>query len=139
MAKFMRPRRWDLVVFRKPQDPSILHVERLVGLPGEEIHMDDGAVWANGRRLRPPESIRDIRYPSELPNWPREVWGTVDRPAKLAADEYSVLGDFSTQSENSRFWRQGAPGHSPFAVPESHLYGVVTHIYRPPHRWRLFR
>jgi signal peptidase I len=67
VAKFMRPRRWDLVVFRKPQDPSILHVTRLVGLPGEEIHLDDGAVWANGSRLRPPESISKITYLSELP------------------------------------------------------------------------
>jgi hypothetical protein len=24
-------------------------------------------------------------------------------------------------------------------VPESHLYGVVTHIYWPPSRWRAFR
>jgi hypothetical protein len=36
-------------------------------------------------------------------------------------------------------WLEGAPGHPPYAVPESYLHGVVTHVYWPPQRWRILR
>ena len=139
VAKFLRPQRWDLVMFRYPEDPSVLYVKRLVGLPGEEITIKDGQIWANGEMLTPPDSIRGIKYISEVTDRYRELWGSPDHPAKLADDEYFVLGDFSRESKDSRWWKRGAPGHNPFAVPESHLSGVVTHIYWPPSRWRTFR
>jgi signal peptidase I len=138
VAKYLKPRRWDLVVFRSPRDPSTLNVKRLVGLPGEKIQIKDDAVWADGKKLTPPDSIRGIRYLSEFPMHPI-VRGSADHPVTLAADEYFVLGDFSANSEDSRFWTQGAPGHQPFAVPHSHVCGVVTHICWPPQRWRILR
>ena len=139
VSKFLRPRRWDIIVFHFPENPSILHVKRLVGLPGEEITIKDGQVWANSKKLTPPDSIRSIKYSSPFQSGTSSIWGSPDRPAKLADDEYFVLGDFSQQSEDSRFWKRGAPGHNTFAVPESYLYGVVTHIYWPPSRWQIFR
>jgi signal peptidase I len=139
VAKFLRPQRWDIVMFRLPEDPSVLHVKRLVGLPGEEITIKDGQIWANGEVLTPPDAIRGIKYSRPYLWRISDIWGSPDRPARLADDEYFVLGDFSQQSQDSRFWKRGAPGHNPFAVPESHLCGVVTHIYWPPSRWRTFR
>lgn len=139
-AKFLAPRRWDLIVFQFPEEPSTLYVKRLVGLPGEKIHIEDGAVWINGQKQPLPESIRGIEYLSNLPDGSgTEPWGSKDRPAQLGEDEYFVLGDFSAQARDSRFWERGAPGHNPFAVPESYLKGVVTHTYWPPHRWRIHR
>jgi signal peptidase I len=139
VAKFLTPKRWDVVVFQYPENPSTLYVMRLIGLPGETIHLEGGAVWANGNKLEPPDSLSGIEYLSELPDWPSSVWGSKDRPAVLGTDEYFVLGDFSPQSKDSRLWEQGAPGHSPFAVPESHIRGVGTYIYWPPQRWRILR
>jgi len=139
VVKFFRPRRWDLVVFRFPEDPSILYVKRLVGLPGEEITIKDGRVWADGEMLTPPDSLRGINYLSEIPHAHMELWGSPDHPAQLGDDEYFVLGDFPPRTKDSRLWDRGAPGHNPFAVPESYMCGVVTHIYWPPERWRTFR
>jgi signal peptidase I len=139
VAKFLAPRRWDLVVFQYPENPSTLYVMRLVGLPGEKIRIEGGMVWANGTKLTPPDSLRGIEYLSELPDWHMQLWGSKDRPAALGEDEYFVLGDFSPQSKDSRLWEQGASGHNAFAVPESHLQGVATHIYWPPERWRILR
>ena len=139
VAKFLKPRRWDIVVFRFPEDPSVLYVKRLIGLPGEEIIIKDGQIWANDEILAPPDAIHGIKYSSQFHRKTSDIWGSPDHPAKLAKDEYFVLGDFSEQSQDSRFWQRGAPGHNPFAVPESYLYGVVTHIYWPPSRWRTFR
>jgi signal peptidase I len=139
VAKFLRPQRWDIVAFRNPEEPTVLYVMRLVGLPGEEITIKDGQIWADGEMLTPPDSIRGIKYLSEIGDGYGELWGSPDHPAKLAEDEYFVLGDFSRASYDSRLWKRGAPGHNPFAVPESHLYGIVTHTYWPPGRWRTFR
>ncbi len=139
VAKFLAAKRWDLVVFQYPDDRSITYVSRLVGLPGETIHIEGGAVWVNGGKPTPPDSLRGGKYLSELTDWHNDLWGSKDRPAVLGPDEYFVLGDFSAVSNDSRIWKQGAPGHNPFAVPESHLQGVVTHIYWPPERWRILR
>ena len=139
VAKFLRPRRWDLTVFRFPENPEQTYVMRLVGLPGETITIKDGQISANGKLLTLPDSLRGIEYQAEMTHWYGPVWGSEASPAQLGADEYFVLGDFSVQSRDSRFWEMGAPGHSPFAVPDSHLRGVVTHTYWPLSRWRAFR
>ena len=139
VAKFLAPKRWDLVVFQYPENPSTRYVKRLVGLPGETIHIEDGAVWVNGTKLEPPPSLHGIEYLSELPDFRGELWGSKERPAALEKDEYFVLGDFSAQSNDSRLWKHSPTGKHPFAVPESHLRGVVTHVYWPPQRWRIFR
>jgi signal peptidase I len=98
VAKFLAPRRWDLVAFQYPGDPQELYAKRLVGLPGERIHIKDGFVWVNGEKQTPPDSIRGIEYLSHLPDWPQsELWGSADRPALLGDDEYFVLGDFSAR------------------------------------------
>jgi signal peptidase I, bacterial type len=139
VAKFLTPQRWDVVAFRFPGDRSNLYVMRLVGLPGEEITIKDGEVWVNDQVAPRPDAIRGIKFLSEVPGSPGDLWGSPQRPAKLEADEYFVLGDFSSRSFDSRLWEQGAFGHNPFAVPQTHMMGVVTHIYWPPSRWRTLR
>jgi signal peptidase I len=139
VCKFLRARRWDIIVFQYPEDPSTLYVKRLIGLPGEEIYIAGGKVWANGKELTPPDHLQGIQYASEFPQFPVRLSGTKDNPAQLGADEYFVLGDFTLQAKDSRLWEHGASGHPPYAVPQSHLRGVVTHIYWPPSRIRILR
>jgi len=139
VAKFLAPRRWDVVVFQYPGDPAQLYAMRLVGLPGETIHIESDAVWANGEKLTPPDSLRGNLYTTEFPHSNHEVWGSPGRPASLGEDEYFVLGDFSANSFDSRIWPRGAAGHNPYAVAESHLRGVVTHIFWPVQRWKTLR
>jgi signal peptidase I len=134
-AKFLRPRRWELIVFRYPEDPSIPYVMRLVGLPGEQVAIKDGDVWIDGVRARKPADISGLVYLAHPLAEERVTWG----PVQLGRGEYVVLGDFSRRSKDSRVWETGAPGHPPYAVPKSYVLGVVTHIYWPPWRWRIFR
>jgi len=46
-----RPARGDVIVFRKPSDPSINYIKRLVGLPGDHIEVHGDAIWVNGRPM----------------------------------------------------------------------------------------
>ncbi len=40
------PERWDVIVFRYPEDPQKNYIKRLVGLPGETIRISRGDVYA---------------------------------------------------------------------------------------------
>ncbi len=139
-AKYLRPRRWDLITFRWPEDPEILYVKRLIGLPGETIVIRDGAVYANDIKLEPPPELQGIKYYSEdLRHFGgNQLAGSESNPSKLGPEEYFVLGDFTAAAADSRYWQRGAPGHPPYAVPAGYISGVVTHIFWPWERMRRF-
>jgi signal peptidase I len=128
--KLMTPRRWDLIVFRYPENPSIKYVKRLVGLPGEEVFIKDGAIWVNGTRLTPPQAIANLQYTAEIEGAMPVQFGSPDQPWHLGTTEFCVLGDFSVRASDSRFWG---------AVPGANIGGVVTLTYWPVERWRIWR
>jgi signal peptidase I len=43
------PNRWDVVVFRYPEEPEVSYIKRLVGLPGEELR-----IWYGDVYIKPP-------------------------------------------------------------------------------------
>ena len=47
-----RPRRWEVIAFRRPEAGYPLCVKRVVGLPGESIEIRNGDVFADGRIQR---------------------------------------------------------------------------------------
>lgn len=138
-AKYLRPKRWDLITFRWPEDPSIIYIKRLIGLPGEIIVIRDGVVYANDKKLVLPPELQGIKYYSdEMRHFGGQLAGTEQQPAQLGPEEYFVLGDFTAAAADSRYWQKGASGHPPYAVPADHITGVVTHIFWPWQRMRSF-
>ncbi len=138
VAKFFQPKRWDIMVFVQPGGDQVI-AKRVVGFPGERVHIEDGAVWIDGVKQTPPDSIANIKYSLRIPAWDIEATASKENPAQLGDDEYFVLGDFADMSFDSRYWREGASGHNAFAVPKSHIKGIVTHTYWPPSRWKIHR
>jgi hypothetical protein len=63
--KLATPRRWDIVVFRIPEEPSVVYVFRLVGLPGESVSIREGLVWINGQKQAVPPALAGLEYASE--------------------------------------------------------------------------
>lgn len=63
------PRRWDVVVFKYPEEPKTNYIKRLVGLPGEELSILRGDVFARGEDnvsqilRKPPGKQRELRIP----------------------------------------------------------------------------
>ena len=61
----MEPRRWDVIVFRYPDEAQTYYIKRLVGLPNEKIQILDGDLYTKGPadadfiiQRKPPEKVR---------------------------------------------------------------------------------
>ncbi|RMF74357.1 MAG: hypothetical protein D6744_14595 [Planctomycetota bacterium] len=59
------PRRWDVIVFRDPRNPSENFIKRLVGLPNERIQIIDGDVYVAPRGESRFHIARKPRYAQE--------------------------------------------------------------------------
>jgi len=57
--QFVEPRRWDVIVFRNPRNPSENYIKRLIGLSGEQVEIIDGDVYIDGRISRKPPHVQD--------------------------------------------------------------------------------
>jgi signal peptidase I len=44
---FREPARWDVVVFKYPEDAKTNYIKRLVGLPGENVTIAGGDIWTS--------------------------------------------------------------------------------------------
>jgi len=127
--KLLTPERWDIIVFRHPREPAQKYVMRLVGLPGEKVYVKGDSVWINDVKMAVPTDLSGLEYADDMGGFP-ELMGTEANPAILGADEYWVLGDFSKNAADSRFWGP---------VPAANLEGVACMRYWPPARLRVFR
>ncbi len=64
---FSEPRRWDVLVFRFPEEAETYYIKRLVGLPNETVRIHHGDIYVKGKDdkefslvRKPPEKIRAI-------------------------------------------------------------------------------
>jgi len=56
--QFFEPKRWDVVVFKNPLDPTINYIKRLVGRPEETVEIIDGDIYIDGQISRKPPKVQ---------------------------------------------------------------------------------
>ena len=57
--QFIEPKRWDVIVFKNPTEPTINYIKRLVGLPGEKVQIIDGDIYINDKIARKSAKIQN--------------------------------------------------------------------------------
>ena len=87
------PQRFDIVIFRYPDDESQLFIKRIIGLPGETVEIIDGKVYIDGS-----ETPLDDSFTPETPTG--NYW-----PYTVPENCYFMLGDNRNNSKDSRFWQ----------------------------------
>lgn len=124
--KIKQPHRWDVIIFKYPEDPKKYFVKRLVGLPGENIEIKNGHVYINGICMQYPEYITTPLY---YYNDEGGIFG-VNGEIKIPEDSFYALGDNSINSKDSRYWG---------FIPGKNLAGKAVFIYWPPWRMGIIR
>lgn len=112
--KLGKPARGDIIVFRYPPDPSqVPYIKRVIGLPGDEVHIADGNVYINGNLLSEPYLTVTT---SRGGDW------------KVPENALFVMGDNRNNSSDSRAWGM---------VPMENVIGKALLVYWPPKNWAL--
>lgn len=102
--------RGDVVVFRYPYNQRESYIKRVIALPGDDLRIDHGEVYVNGKQLKEryvPQSYRDDRSQPEM---------------VLPEGEYFVMGDHRLISKDSRDFGP---------VPRDLIYGRAAFVYWP--------
>jgi len=129
-----KPERWDIVVFKSVEESSVhtTLVKRVVGLPGERIHIANGKVHADGVPLQTPPDMPPVEYTSPPSGFSSDMkYGILpeDKYSLVPEDSYLLLGDNSAQSRDGRYFGW---------VPYERILGRVSCIWLPVGRWRDF-
>jgi signal peptidase I len=126
--------RGDIVCFHYPEDVRQIYVKRVIGIPGDRIHMENKQLVRNGQRFIEPYTQHiDPTIDPYRDNFPQAPsWNTTPRGREMLADDVRdgelivppgklfVMGDNRENSEDSRYWG---------LVPRDYVVGKPVFIY----------
>jgi signal peptidase I len=136
--------RGDIVVFLSadPRTPELYIVKRIIGIPGDRIHLRNGVVYRNGEKLNEPYVIRSEGPDSEysydayrdefpavpppddsnvIPEWRLTLPQHIENgDIVVPPDSYFGMGDNRDRSLDSRYWG---------FIPKEHVIGRPMFIY----------
>ncbi len=90
--RFWEPERYDIIVFPYQHAENTYYIKRIIGMPGETVHVADGHAYIDGTVLE-----SDIYGAEEM-----AAADMAEHPITLGDDEYFVLGDNRNHSQDSR-------------------------------------
>jgi signal peptidase I len=118
------PGRQDIVVFHPPFEGPVL-IKRIIGMPGDEISLEDGMVYVNGEKLDEPY-VREVSGQTVLTEpFDNGLPWSLQQPYTVPAGNYFVMGDNRIDSGDSR---EFGP------VTRGQLVGKAFARYWPPGR-----
>lgn len=120
---FDEPERYDIVIFKYPDDREQYFIKRVIGLPGDTVNIIDGDVYvttADGEEL----FVEDHFLPEE----PYGSYG----PYTVPDGSYFMLGDNRNCSKDSRFWNNTY-------VPEGDILGKAVLRYWPLNKFGIVK
>ena len=143
-------RRGDIVVFLSPEEKGLFVVKRIIGVPGDHIHLRDGDVYRNGEKLVEPYVQHKVaNYDPYRDNFPAvppsEMYGVtsqdweINLPSFIQGDDvvvpqssYFAMGDNRDVSKDSRYWG---------FIPRKNVIGRPMLIYwsfiTPPDQYQM--
>ncbi|HEY0308664.1 MAG TPA: signal peptidase I [Acidobacteriaceae bacterium] len=135
--------RGDIIVFLKPGEPDLFLVKRVVGVPGDKLHLRNGIVYLNGVAQTEPQAAMPVddgnpdhsyqayrddfpSIPTSLGNGVTETWA-LDLPTHIQGDDlvvpqgkYFAMGDNRLDSLDGRYWG---------FVPRENIVGRPLFVY----------
>ena len=126
--RFSDPARQNIVVFHPPFAGPVL-IKRIIGMPGDEVSLKDGAVYINGKKLDEPYVRTDQGQTGPV--------GPVrQRAAVVAADAVQGAGRQLLRDGRQPHRQRRQPGVRPRAARPTGGQGVRPVLAAEPHRRR---
>ena len=137
MVPYRNIDRGDIIVFISPVEPGLHVVKRIIGIPGDRIHLRNGVVYRNGKpleekyayKLSNEDDYRD-NFPSVSPQYSavrvNNSWAvtlpavTQGEDIVVPPDSYFAMGDHRDLSLDSRYWG---------FIPRENIIGRPMFIY----------
>lgn len=128
----------DIVVFLSPAEPGLYVVKRIIGTPGDRIHLRNGVVYRNGVALNEPYVLHDQDHLADeyrnnfpamppsvdygvYPDWAAEMEQYVHGDDLVVpSGHYFAMGDHRGVSLDSRYWG---------FIPRQNIIGRPMFIY----------
>lgn len=138
LVHYRNIQRGDIIVFFKPGEPDLYLVKRVIGIPGDHIHLRNGIVYLNGVAQNEPQAAKPsdqdyFPYRDDFPAIPPSESGDVtarwalELPQHIEGDDlvvpqgkYFAMGDNRTVSLDSRYWG---------FVPRANIVGRPLLVY----------
>lgn len=136
LLPYRKVTRHDIVVFHFPLDSEEHVVKRVIGVPRDEVALQNGTAVVNNSPEREPYDVFERADPDEYrdefpryttedpsvdPHWREEMRGLVENAhLRVPPDTYFVLGDNRNHSRDSRYWG---------FVPRQNIEGTPLLIY----------
>ncbi len=138
LIPYREPRRGDIIVFLSPSTPGLYVVKRVIGIPGDRIHLQDKNVYRNGQLLDESKYVQHVDknivpyrddFPAVAPEPGMDVtpeW-QLTMPSHMQGGDIVVpedavfgMGDNRDVSLDSRFWG---------FIPRENIIGRPMFIY----------
>jgi len=136
LIPYRRIQRHDIVVFLSPAEPGLYVVKRIIGVPGDRIHLQDNVLYVNGVRQEEPYVIHNGTYNPYRDNFPAvpgvgnenitPEWHLTMRnyiqgeDVVVPPNSYFGMGDNRDVSLDSRYWG---------FIPRENIIGRPMFIY----------
>jgi signal peptidase I len=134
---YRTPHRGEVIVFLHPTEPGMYVVKRIMGVPGDRIHLENGKLFVNGQPQNEPylnpdhgfyNAYRDdfpkysaAGVPSVASEWPMILRSNIQNgDLVVPKDSYFGMGDNRSNSLDSRYWG---------FIPQANLIGRPLFIY----------
>ncbi len=113
---FDDPERYDIVIFKFPDEPSELYIKRIIGLPGETVVISYGSVYIIDSSIVTTdiddEALIEDPYmlggatltDSSFTPEPQNTSGYDNGVFRVPEHAYFMMGDNRNNSNDSRFW-----------------------------------
>lgn len=116
------PIRGEILVFDSVEEKDLKVVKRLIGVPGDTLAMESGALFRNGQRVDEPWAIRtnpasdaDAGSRAKMRRWQLAHYAGSNRdayapnlndwgPIVVPADSFFMMGDNRDDSYDGRYW-----------------------------------
>ena len=87
-------KRWDVTVFKMPEEPEVRYIKRVVGMPNESVRIEGGDLW-----VRPVDSL----------DFPQRLRRTLDHQQAMQMTVYDDAHRAAALADDPRWlrWQAG--------------------------------